>query len=157
MEQNFRRKQVEHRNELESMTPDLISAAIGRNVAFPAAITTGPFRQNRRLLQQQGVFVFPVDINQSFLTNVMAMFRPVPQVADAAPKPVSDLKEPDDFAIIKFVISSVNFPQFRFDLRQMNISTEILFPDLDGEARALSDIVTNHVFVKGLVSPSGGK
>ena len=130
---------------------DFLTAAIQREISFLAAITAGPFRQNRRLLQQQGLFVLPLDVNQPFLTNLVEMFRPVPQVIDRAPKPLSEVEETDDFAIIKFVINKRDFPRFRSDLRQMNISTETLFPDLEGEARGLSDIVTNHVFVGGVV------
>jgi len=102
-------------------------------------------------MQQQGLFVVPLNINQSFATNLGSMFRPIPNFTDSSVKPIQELEEPDEYAVIKFLIKKDLYPRLRADLRQMNIATETLFPDLEGEARALADIVTNRVFVKGVL------
>jgi len=152
MMQDFQRKHYEHRDEISAAeSKNLVTAAIRREVAFSATSAVEPFRQNRRLMQQQGLFVVPLDINQSFFTNLGSMFRPTLNFADSPAKPIQELEKPDEYAVIKFVIKKDNYPQFRRDLRQMNIATETLFPDLEGEARALADIVTNRVFVRGVV------
>jgi len=154
MSQNWGQKLQEHRQQFADLQPEnltigeLVSATIRRQIAFPAAIEVAPFRQNRRLLRQQGLFIVPVDINRPFVDNLLAMFRPSIELHECDPRPLSDLTAPDEHAILKLRIQRGRYPLFRKDLRQMNISTESLFPDLEGEAKALTDIVTDHVFVK---------
>jgi hypothetical protein len=171
MEMNFAHKRTEHAQQIESAenavqcfgdeftSHTFLSASIQRLIGFNAALSVEPFRQNRRLLQQQGLFVFPLNINCRFEENIAAMFGPALDLSIPTPNEVTlrtGLRL-DDFAVIKMVIAKPTFPQFQTELRQMNIATETLFPDLEGEARALAEIVTEHVFVKDVLCPDGGE
>src|SRR5207244_920448 len=63
MSQNFERKRCENRVQIDAaQSKYLLTAAIRRQVAFSATIPVEPFRQNRRLMQQQGLFVVPLEI-----------------------------------------------------------------------------------------------
>lgn len=134
--------------------PEMLRKSICGTVALPATVTIAPSRYNRRLLNQQGVFIAPLDADKSFESNLSPMFEPTVDFGRCAGDPidVADLEDPDRYSVIKFVIEPPAFPAFRSDLRRMNIATEILFPDLEGEARALCDLVIDRVFVQGYVN-----
>ncbi len=113
------------------------------------AFATDPFRQNKRLMAQQGVFIMPIDISRPFIENLAAMFEPKLDLAkkDHEAVPLQKIGLLDESAIIKMIIPQACQAKMRTELRRMNIITETLFPDLVGEATALADIITAHVHV----------
>ena len=127
-----------------SATAGLIDDSLSRKNRFDAVVPVAPFRQNRRQLHQNGVFVAPLNINNSFMDNLRESCWPQPDFGDEVVKPISELSAPDQHAVIKFIIKHHRHEEIRRQLRGIGLRTETLFPDLEGEARALSDIKTEH-------------
>jgi hypothetical protein len=84
-----------------------------------------PFRLNRRLIIQQALFVTSGDIRRPFVDNLRHSYGR----DEAAIR--TDLR--------KIVLRPSKKERNRIlrELRAMNISTEVLFPDLSGFARSL--------------------
>lgn len=127
---------------------DIAEAALAGAISAPGVASVNPFRQNHRMLNQQGIFLIPFQVDKPFSENLTAIFHPK---IDLRSEPDSlDLSANqyiDHCAVIKMVIEQKHFTQIFKDLRRMNISTEILFPDLDGQVRSLVDIVTEHALL----------
>jgi len=94
---------------------------------LPCVYPVNPFRLNRRLSVQQGLFLMPGDITKSFAQNLEATFK--------------------DFGGTEKHLQRVKIePQTKGDrneilrkLKNMNISNEALFPGLDGFARSVAE------------------
>jgi hypothetical protein len=85
-----------------------------------AALTGNPFRLNERLRIQQGAFVIPGDITNTFMANVLAL-------------PDAD----DPQRMVKIIIpKSIRLQAIR-SLWSMGISRASLFPGIDGYAESL--------------------
>jgi len=127
---------------------DIAEAALAGRVSAPGVASVNPFRQNHRMLNQQGLFLIPFQVDRPFEENLSAMFRPeIDLRSEPDSLDLSANRYIDDCAVIKLVIEQKNFAQIFKDLRRMNISNEILFPDLDGQVRSLLDIVTEHALL----------
>ena len=102
-----------------------------------------PHRVNERILQQQGLFAVPEKIDVSFEDNLFSL------VDNREPEEVSfkeiidysnseKMFRPYDYFLIKIKIPH----NFRLDitkaLYQMNISSETMYPGLEGLARSLN-------------------
>jgi hypothetical protein len=93
---------------------------------IPLVVAVNPFRLNRRLIIQQGLFLISGDVRRPFVENLRHSYRD------------------DDAAIrarlCKIVLRPEKAERNRIlrALRSMNISTEVLFPDLSGFARSLT-------------------
>jgi len=92
---------------------------------LPLAYVVNPFRLNRRLIIQQALFVISGDIRRPFVDNLRHSYAK----DEAAMQ--TDLH--------KIVLRPTKKERNRIlrELRAMNISTEVLFPDLSGFARSL--------------------
>lgn len=95
--------------------------------ALPSVYPVSPFRLNRRLTAQQGLFLASGDTGVSFEENLKAYFD-------------------NDEAKMKGCVHKVNLiggkakrRDIIYRLKQMNISNESLFQDLDGFARSTQD------------------
>ena len=86
--------------------------------SFVAALNAE--RMNERLTIQQGVFLCPGNIGQSFEKNLISM-------------------QPRKGSIVKFVIPHSERNKALTELKHMNISNATLFPDLGGFAESLND------------------
>ncbi len=75
---------------------------------------------NERLTIQQGVFLCPGDIGQSFERNLRSL-------------------EYEKDSIVKFIIPHEARNKALRELKHMNISKATLFPDLGGFAESLND------------------
>jgi hypothetical protein len=143
--------EIERRRHFDNMvTPEptrsnLTILSIQGTIAHNATIAIEPFRQNRRLLQQQGLFIVPLNTSVSFQENLAAMFHPRINLDDTSTSELAELTNPDECAVIRFLLDKSCFRTMRADLKRMNISTETMFPDLAGEAMSLADIITDHV------------
>jgi len=105
-----------------------------------------PWRLTERMILQQGAFLFPMQINASFESNICSMFGD----DDRKSLPQMPVIEYDEFVanaktgviqkntgVIKFVIGHQCFFDFLSHLRVSNISSATLFPGLDGFSRSL--------------------
>lgn len=86
------------------------------------AIQVNPFRLNERLTAQQGVFLCPGDINDTFMDNLLG-----------------ESPEASESKVVRIIIKPSVRKKAIPHLRSMNISSATLFPDLIGFAQSLSD------------------
>lgn len=115
-----------------SRTANLQSDAYFENVYLknraPLVVPMQPFRMNERNMIQQGAFLCPGTVNDSFIDNLKAMES-------------KGLKE----HLKKYVIPNKQRTTIIDDLYRMNVTRATLFPGLDGFAQSLT----------GKVCPSG--
>lgn len=103
-----------------------------------------PFQQHERISIQQGLFLFPGNIQKSFEHNICAAFEM--KFTDLS----SDNANQDrvfskfhsidfnDVSIVKIIIPIKFRSQVLTELYKMNVTSASLFPGLDGFARSLS-------------------
>lgn len=102
-----------------------------------------PFQQNKRISIQQGLFLFPGNIEKSFEHNLCSVFEfdfKDLSTENALNKKFSEIGKLDfsDISIIKIVIPSNLHSKALTELYKMNVTATTLFPGLDGFARSLS-------------------
>jgi hypothetical protein len=91
----------------------------------PLVFALNPFRLNRRLIIQQGLFLISGDIRLPFVENLRHSYaRDDPAIRSHMHKLVLQPSKKERNRILRA-------------LRSMNIRTEVLFPDLSGFARSL--------------------
>jgi hypothetical protein len=102
-----------------------------------------PFHQHERILIQQGLFLFPGNIEKPFEYNLCSSFEF--DFEDLSTNNALEMKFSEtgklDFSessIIKIVIPSSLHSKALTELYKMNITAATLFPGLDGFARSLS-------------------
>jgi hypothetical protein len=88
-----------------------------------------PFRRNRRLTAQQGLFLLSGDIRTSFSENLKSEFGH------------SEAKTRERVHKIKFLGSPEDRKRVLRELRTMNITNEALFPGIDGFARSTAELL----------------
>ncbi len=94
---------------------------------FPCVYPVNPFRLNKRLSVQQGLFLLPGDITKSFIENLTATFEGFEETKKYLWRvKITPNKEKDRNKIIE-------------KLKDMNISNEALFPGLDGFAKSVGE------------------
>jgi hypothetical protein len=101
-----------------------------------------PERMNQRLSIQQGFFLFPFDISTSFIDNLAGTFNVDPQAFSQviAEEPCLENTEGLDIAgskIVQVILRRETHRAALSDLKAMNVTSETLFPGLDGFARSL--------------------
>lgn len=102
-----------------------------------------PFQQNERILIQQGLFLFPGNIEKPFEYNLCSVFEfdfKDLSTSNALEIEFSETAKLDfsESSIIKIVIPSSLHSKALTELYKMNITAATLFPGLDGFARSLS-------------------
>lgn len=102
-----------------------------------------PCRQNERIAAQQGVFLFPGNIEKNFEFNICSLFQyRFEKLLDENAESIelTRFKEDklSDMSIVKIIIPDELRSQILFKLRNMNITSASLFPGLDGFTRSLS-------------------
>lgn len=85
----------------------------------PSIWPVSPFKLNERLTIQQGVFLAPGDVTQSFLWNLAVL----PSSTEAE--------------LTRYTIPRSHSPEIARTLYRMNVTETTLFPGLDGFARSL--------------------
>lgn len=102
-----------------------------------------PFQQHERISIQQGLFLFPGNIEKPFEHNLCSVFEF--DFKDLSTKNVLNMTFSEigklDFSvisIIKIVIPSILHSKALTELYKMNVTAATLFPGLDGFARSLS-------------------
>lgn len=97
---------------------------------------------NERLSRQQGLFIMPSDIQCSF-TDCLSSYLYSPnslriKFEDLVKYSHGAKYKQEDITLIKIVIPQEKNYQIMKHLRAMNITTEILFPGLEGLAKSLN-------------------
>jgi hypothetical protein len=103
-------------------------------------ISLEPRRLSERLAAQQGCFLFPCDVRETFEKNIEFGLM-LPKKAMDSPK-AYEAQELAQVAfrncfLVKIIIPHALHLEIRFDLLAMNITSATLFPGLDGFARSL--------------------
>ncbi|MCG8532123.1 MAG: FRG domain-containing protein [Desulfovibrionales bacterium] len=98
---------------------------------FPFLIPVEPERLSDRMSRQQGLFIMPASLNCSFDNNIES-------VLSKARNSKYLRKQKNNLApILKIIISKSCYKEILYDLKQMNITSETLFPGLDGFSESL--------------------
>jgi len=102
-----------------------------------------PFLQHARLWMQQGVFLFPCNVQSPFQKNLCAAFGITFDELSSANATKIETAQLEDFdfrdvAILKIVIPRDKHKEALYDLHEMNVNPATLFPGLEGFARCLN-------------------
>lgn len=102
-----------------------------------------PFKQHERISIQQGLFLFPGNIEMSFESNICSFFELNFDKLSSENARNIKLSEIDRFdfssvSICKIVVPSSLHSKVLFELHNMNITSATLVPGFDGFARSLS-------------------
>jgi len=132
------------RNEFEA--GELLNSTLTGKFDGPAACAGAPFLLSERLIAQQGLFLFSLNMENTLEQNLYGMFGV--DAADVYPDSlVGWFRDPFSPAllprlqrtpIIKIVLPSEERIRVLRDLRRMNITYASLFPGVDGFARGLN-------------------
>ncbi|MHC4489226.1 MAG: FRG domain-containing protein [Planctomycetota bacterium] len=105
---------------------DLAIASYLIEQPFPCVYPVNPFRLNKRLSVQQGLFLMPGDITKSLAENLAATF--------------GDFKKTGKYLKrVKIAPDTTKRNGILERLKDMNISNEALFPGLDGFAKSVGE------------------
>lgn len=124
---------------------------LSNNFSDKGVCYTTPFRMHERLSIQQGLFLLPCSLSDSFIDNLVQTFS----LLGYDNKPESYKIGLDDkfeyhilsqCPLLKIVIPESSQNSALEELRNMNISASTLFPGVDGFARSLNMIFRNDVF-----------
>jgi FRG domain len=88
-----------------------------------------PYRLNQRLILQRGVFLCTGDISLGFQRNIEAM---------------DGWESEQNLVKLVLRLDREQTAQFAFNLRQMNMTSELLFPGLDGVAYSLGELILHY-------------
>lgn len=114
------------RKEGDKLVDSAIASYLIDEQSFPCVYPVNPFRLNKRLSVQQGLFLMPGDIKKSFKENLIATF--------------GDFKKTQKYLWrVKIVPRTEDRNEILKKLKDMNISNEALFPGLDGFARSVGE------------------
>ena len=102
-----------------------------------------PFQQHERISIQQGLFLFPGNIERPFAHNLCSVFEfdfKELSTNNAVNINFSEISKIDisDISVIKIIIPFTLHSKALFELYKMNVTAASLFPGLDGFARSLS-------------------
>ncbi len=104
-----------------------------------------------RLINQQGLFLFPGNAQNSFSENLLASFNIDPEsyidpkVEDYNPNASYYIYENDNSCIIKIDLSINVLKAAFYDFSLMNINYSTLFPDFDGYVKSLNDRLVTYL------------
>jgi hypothetical protein len=84
-----------------------------------------PFLQIERYARQKSVFIMPTNIGVPFEKNLLGILE-------------SGFNT-DEYPIKKFILRNKFFADLAKELKQMNVTADVLFPGLDGIAKSISD------------------
>ncbi|GER80011.1 MAG: FRG domain-containing protein [Anaerolineales bacterium] len=101
-----------------------------------------PIHLSERVSIQQGLFLFPLNADVTFMQNLLATFDILTeQFGQAMANPIRSDKvtyeQINSASVIKLILPKGCHATTIFDLKEMNITAATLFPGLDGYARSL--------------------
>lgn len=132
--------------ELDFKHPDIFHRAIFGNLKDVMAMPVEPFLKNMRLAIQQGLFIFPFNIIETFENN---LFSTMSNSIENLKVSVTEYETahiqlgtfPIEGRLLKIYLKKDYHRDIRKDLSRMNISPSSLFPGLDGFAKSLGSCV----------------
>lgn len=124
--------------ERNSLNVGIIKEVIEKTGSKSTVINAEPERMNERLSAQQGLFLVPIQLEQSFQDNLSGMFGLAPNVW-LSPVKRRQLETTDSIygTVVKIIITTALVNDCLRRLDGMNITATTLFPGLDGFARSL--------------------
>jgi hypothetical protein len=129
------------RREINKRHIDLAEECLVKQLGQAMILNVEPERLNERLSIQQGLFLFPCNIDLSFEQNVVPTFgdrdllrTPTKLTFDRT----TDTLQLSKASILKIIIPNGIHKTIIDDLYDMNVTAATLFPGLDGFARSLS-------------------
>lgn len=100
-----------------------------------------PKRMNRRMLAQQGEFLFPFNIKKTFVDNLLGEVRKSDCDVELSEFGNGEIrckaKSTTTPRVVKVIIPQVLKEDFKNHLLEMNISYQTLFPDVEGFMKSL--------------------
>ena len=133
----------------------MLKDSIAQDRCIPGVVVFNPKKQNRRLLQQQGLFVAPVSLSLSFQENLFASLHGPVRLPSTKTGHCDELKNAkslrsetsfNEYAVIRLLIPKASYNRrdlgsIRDLLGQMNLSADTLYPDLQGQMLALEELM----------------
>ena len=131
-------------HEVNHSAITVVNDQIASPSGVSAVIPVEPFRMNPRLALQQGAFLFPTNVEQSFVENLAYAFG-IPQSAldstgnDGAVRVDSKVNlDAMCSPIVKMIVPRGQHSDLILNLEKANVSATSLFGGLDGLARSLT-------------------
>lgn len=127
-------------NNLENLKT--IESCIGQDEGKNLVLDVEPERMNERQSIQRGLFLFPFNIQSTFMHNLLKTFEITKKECKSSLSvPIASSKvrshNIDQACVIKMILPTTCHETAIHDLRDMNITSATLFPGLDGFARSL--------------------
>jgi hypothetical protein len=137
--------EIKEQNYLELIEEYNIAAEaiIKKRKKTDIVLLVEPFHQHERISIQQGLFLFPGNIEQTFEYNICSLFefdfRDLSN-KNAVNMNLSDIEKVDfsNVSIVKIIFPPNLRAQIHMELNKMNITSTTLFPGFEGFARSLS-------------------
>lgn len=126
-------------NNMRQAFVDLAESIIANpRKSFNGVIEVEPYRLSERLSIQQGLFLFPCSIEIPFYMNLVATMgiEKDPKFLDLEFNQFMKINH-GDIGLLKIIIPKESCEDALFDLADMNVTANSLFPGLDGFARSL--------------------
>jgi len=127
-------------NDRDLKKPETIDMLINSSPPIRDIYRLNPFRLNQRLTLQQGVFLVPGDISQSFMANLKELF---------------DESDANNYLTKVVICADISLlREAILYLHRMNINRATLFPGLDGFAKSLCNlnVIPEAVVSDGLIT-----
>lgn len=126
--------------------PDIFTRAVEENIKDVMAMPVEPFHKNIRLAIQQGLFVFPFNIMETFENN---LFSTMSSSLENLKVSITEYEMahmqlgtfPIEGRLLKIYLKREYHKDIRKDLAMMNINPSSLFPGLDGFAKSLASCI----------------
>lgn len=124
-----------------------INEYIGENTIDTISLGAIPLESTKlsaRIARQKGLFICPVNIEKSFTENISHTFGEEKIIFNTIPEKeflLNSFQNKNDVCIIKIDLPKTEISSILYDLNNMNITSESLFPDLDGLARSITQTI----------------
>lgn len=122
-------------------TREYCNFILGKQTYSPLVMLMEPYNMHERLSRQQGLFAIPFEGRQSFEYNLSLTINGIKKDLPKSKK-VESYEElinllSHDCILLKVKIPRSFHQEIRRDLKLMNISSETLFPGIDGFTKSL--------------------
>ncbi|MDD5007241.1 MAG: FRG domain-containing protein [Syntrophorhabdaceae bacterium] len=148
---NRLKESIDKKMDTTTMTPEMwlrenqtkANQCIDEKENDESVLIIDTFLQHERISIQQGLFLFPCKRETPFEKNLCSVFAfPYDRLRNVSARKLTWKMLPDlnfrDISILKIIIPQKLHADILYDLRDMNVTAETLFPGLDGFARSLN-------------------
>lgn len=117
---------------------DIVEEILNEKESKNGVVNVEPDRINERMSIQQGLFLFPKNIEASFMNNLLSTLNDTSVIDETNLDVERACKEPGMIGpIVKIILPRSIHEDAIEDLRDMNLTAETLFPGLEGFARSM--------------------